>query len=162
MLSSEALQCIHLLPVFIFKTTHSSCHPGADSGRPSGQRYLRLLFCVRNAVKSHQASLGLAARGAWGYTTPLRKTIPKAAGHDLTEAACPSLPDSQRRGPASHSPLSGIRLLGQERADLGSLQCALLRLLEGHVCWVKSICFSRSSLLLATAGYSEMVMQSIL
>lgn len=33
----------------------------------------------------------------------------------------------------------------------------LVFLLEGHSSWVKSVSFSRDGLLLATAGYSEMV-----
>ncbi|KAM6193091.1 WD repeat-containing protein 38 [Sarcoramphus papa] len=37
-----------------------------------------------------------------------------------------------------------------------------LLLLEGHACWVKRVCFPRSGLLLATAGYSGTVTQSIL
>lgn len=158
MLLSEALQCIHLLPVSVFKPPHSSCHAGADSGRPPGQHYLCLLVHVRNACKSHQAPLGCTAGGAQEYTS-LQRRSPNAAWHDPT-GACPSLLNFHHRGPASllfqasgswdksvriRDPLSGVLLL----------------LLEGHACWLKSTCFSRSGLLLATAGYSETLAQSI-
>lgn len=74
-----------------------------------------------------------------------------------------SLPQPAQFPPqgTSLSPFSGVRFLGQSVRIRDPLSGVLLLLLEGHACWLKSTCFSRSGLLLATAGYSETLAQSI-